>query len=68
LILEYTADDKPPRRDLVLEPMVLKNGYLELPTAPGLGIDLNIEAFKHYPPRRVHRPFPFHEDGSMGLI
>jgi galactonate dehydratase len=68
LILEYTADDKPPRRDLVQEPMVLKDGYLELPTAPGLGIELNIEAFKHYPPRRMHRPFPFKPDGAMGLI
>lgn len=68
LILEYTADDKPPRRDLIQEPMVLKDGYLELPTAPGLGIELNEEAFKHYPPRRWHRPFPFRADGSMGYI
>ncbi len=68
LILEYTADDKPPRRDMVQEPMVLKDGHLELPTAPGLGIELNEEAFKHYPPHPWHRPFPFHADGSMGFI
>jgi galactonate dehydratase len=26
-----------------------KNGYIELPTAPGLGIDVNEEALKKYP-------------------
>ena len=26
-----------------------KNGYIELPTAPGLGIDVNEEALKDYP-------------------
>ena len=67
-ILEYTADDEPPRRDLVQEPMVLKDGYLELPTKPGLGIELNEEAFSKYPPRRWHRPFPFRADGSMAFI
>ena len=67
-ILEYTADDEPPRRDLVQEPMVLKDGYLELPTKPGLGIELNEEAFAKYPARSWHRPFPFRVDGSMGFI
>lgn len=68
LILEYVADDEAPRRDLVQEPMALKDGYLQLPTAPGLGIELNEEAFAHYPPRRWHRPFPFRSDGSMAFI
>jgi galactonate dehydratase len=66
LILEYTPDDRPSRRDLVDEPMKLVNGYLELPTRPGLGIDLNIEAFAKYPPGRWHRAFPIKADGSMG--
>jgi galactonate dehydratase len=26
-----------------------KNGYIELPTAPGLGVDVNEEALKKYP-------------------
>src|SRR5207249_5610141 len=49
LILEYRPDDRAPRRDFVQEPMRLENGYLALPTAPGLGIELNEEAFEHYP-------------------
>jgi galactonate dehydratase len=67
-VLEYTPDDQSPRRDMVKEPMVLKDGYLELPTAPGLGIELNEDVVEKYPPRRWHRPFPLRPDGSMGLI
>ena len=67
LILEYASDDRAPRRDLIQEPMILKDGYLELPTQPGLGIELNEEAFSHYPAQRWHRPFPFRTDNSMGF-
>ena len=66
--LEYHPDDQPPRRDMVNEPLVLKDGYLQIPTTPGLGIDLNEAAVTMHPARTWHRPFPFHADGSMGLI
>jgi galactonate dehydratase len=38
-----------------------KNGYIELPTAPGLGIDLDEEALKKMPgkpytPRKLRHP------------
>lgn len=68
LILEYHPDDEPPRRDLVNEPIRLEDGYLRVPEAPGLGIDLNEEAFERYPFRRWHRAFPFKQDGSMAFI
>jgi galactonate dehydratase len=68
LILEYTPDDRPGRRNLVKEPMKLVNGYIELPTAPGLGIDINEEAFENYPHQRWHRAFPIREDGSVGFV
>jgi galactonate dehydratase len=66
LILEYLPDDEPGRRELVDEPMRLVDGHLELPTKPGLGIDLNVEAFEQYPHRRWHRAFPLRADGSIG--
>jgi galactonate dehydratase len=66
LILEYHADDEMPRRDLIDEPMKLVDGYLELPTRPGLGIDLNYDAFEKYPFKRWTRAFPIREDGAMG--
>jgi galactonate dehydratase len=67
VVLEYHADDESPRRDLVDEPMKLVDGYLELPTSPGLGIDLNEEALGRYPFKSWHRPFPLRPDGSMGF-
>jgi galactonate dehydratase len=68
LVLEYQPDDAGARRDWVREPMALADGYLQLPTAPGLGIELNEEALARYPGRRWHRPFPFRQDGSMAFI
>ena len=39
IILEYHADDESPRRDMLQEPVKLKDGYLEIPDTPGWGID-----------------------------
>jgi galactonate dehydratase len=66
LILEYLPDDVGGRRDLVDEPMRLVDGHLEIPTRPGLGIDLNLDAFDSAPFKRWHRAFPQRADGSMG--
>jgi galactonate dehydratase len=65
IILEYIPDDRPARRALVKEPMKLVDGYLELPTAPGLGIELNEERFGEYPYRPWRRGFPLRPDGSL---
>jgi galactonate dehydratase len=68
LILEYHPDDAAPRKDLVTEPLMVKDGYLPLPDKPGWGIELNEEAFRHYPPRPWHRQFDYRADGSVALI
>ncbi len=68
LILEYTPDDVPPRRDLVREPLVVDRGYLAVPEKPGWGIELNEEAFRHYPPKPWRRGFGFRADGSVDFI
>jgi galactonate dehydratase len=68
LILEYHPDDEAPRKDLLQEPLMVKEGYLPLPDKPGLGIELNEEAFRHYPPRPWHRSFEYRADGSVGFI
>jgi galactonate dehydratase len=51
LILEYEADDKPWRQEIVSETYKVKDGFLELPTKPGLGVDLNEEAIAAHPPK-----------------
>jgi galactonate dehydratase len=68
LILEYIPDDKPPRSELLVEPMKLENGYITVPDKPGLGVELNEEAFSKYPYRDWNRGFPHREDGSMAFI
>jgi galactonate dehydratase len=68
LILEYTPDDAAPRKDLLKEPLVVKDGYLTVPDKPGFGVELNEEAFRHYPPKTWHREFEYRADGSVAFI
>jgi L-alanine-DL-glutamate epimerase-like enolase superfamily enzyme len=51
LILEYEADDRPWRQEIVSETYTVKDGFLELPTKPGLGVDINEEAIAAHPPK-----------------
>ena len=55
LILEYHPDDESPRKDLIKDPILVKNGYLEIPNKPGWGYEVNEEAFRRYPPKPWHR-------------
>jgi L-alanine-DL-glutamate epimerase-like enolase superfamily enzyme len=56
------------RKDVLKEPLMVKDGYIPLPTKPGLGIELNEEAIKKYPPVSWHRGFAYRADGSVGYI
>jgi galactonate dehydratase len=68
LILEYIPDDVSPRKDLINDPVVVKDGYLEIPDRPGWGVEPNEEAFPHFPPKPWHRGFAFGPDGAPGFI
>jgi len=68
LILEYHPDDAAPRKDLLKEPLMVKDGYIPVPNRPGLGIELNEEAFRHYPPKPWRRGFEYRADGSVAYI
>ncbi len=68
LILEYHPDDASPRKDLIKDPILVKNGYLEIPNKPGWGYDVNEEAFRRYPPKPWHRGFAYRADGSPDFI
>lgn len=67
LILEYHADDESPRRDVLVEPMQLRDGYLELPEGSGWGVELN-EAALSTELRSWHRPFGTQPDGAAAFI
>ncbi|MCC6858716.1 MAG: galactonate dehydratase [Bryobacterales bacterium] len=68
LILEYHPDDTAPRKDLIKDPILVKDGYLPIPDKPGWGYEINEEAFKHYPPKPWRRGFAFRADGSPSYI
>ena len=62
-IIEKDFDEK--KAELVKEPLKRVGGYLEVPTTPGIGIELNEEAFKHHPPIPYTRPPLINPDGSL---
>jgi galactonate dehydratase len=66
LIQEFVSGN-PDRASLVNEPIEqVKEGYVELPTKPGLGVELNEEVVKRL--GYQHKGFPevYRKDGSVG--
>jgi galactonate dehydratase len=68
LILEYHPDDAGPRADLLQRPIRLRDGYLELPEAPGLGVELNEAAVPDRPIRNWRRGAAMRPDGAADFI
>jgi len=66
LILEYRPDQRGPMRDLLLEPFPLVDGHLQVPETPGLGIELNLDAFAGRPLTTWRRPLMIEADGNVG--
>jgi galactonate dehydratase len=67
LILEYAR--KTPNFEMVLkEPLVVKDGYFELPTGPGLGIELDFDYIAKHPRHLVPIGSNFHSDGSVADV
>ena len=47
-ILEYDQSSHPFRRDLLNNPLNLKDGMINVSSEPGLGIDVNIDTIKKF--------------------
>jgi galactonate dehydratase len=61
LITEYFVNFEAPGQELTDTPVRVESGYVNLPRAPGLGIDLKEEAllahsYQAYPPRKMRLP------------
>ena len=54
LITEYFVNLEELGRDIAQNPFEVKDGYIQIPDAPGLGIDLDEERLAAYP----YKPFP----------
>jgi galactonate dehydratase len=65
LIQEVMRADVPWREDVVQGVPKIRDGYIQIPTAPGIGVSINeVEAAKH--PFEVSSPIQwFHSDGSV---
>jgi len=61
---EYTGESQPPKSYLLMQPLELKDGYLTVPTGPGLGIILNEAALAH-PIKDKVLDTPIGYDGSV---
>ena len=62
---EYTGESEPPKSELLVEPLELKDGYLIVPEGPGLGVELNEEAIAKYPFKDKVLETPLGSDGSV---
>ena len=58
LIIEYFLNIKPACDAIMKGELVLDNGFFELPTAPGLGIDIDKEELLRHPYKEMPREFP----------
>ena len=65
VIQEWVFDDPPIRDEIMVNPVVVKDGWAEVPMEPGLGTDLNMEVCKAIPATGAHLPVLWHEDGSV---
>lgn len=68
LILEYRAPDAGAYKDVLKEPLMVKDGYLDIPNKPGWGVELNEEAFPSMPPQPWKRGTGYRADGSVAFI
>jgi galactonate dehydratase len=68
LILEFQNDHVPGRRELLTEVLEVKDGYIEPPTKPGWGVELNEEFIEAHPYKAWTRPFIKNHDGSIGIV
>jgi L-alanine-DL-glutamate epimerase-like enolase superfamily enzyme len=48
-MFEFPTIQNPLRHELLVEPLVMRDGVVEPPTAPGLGVEITDEILARYP-------------------
>lgn len=66
-ILEY-ALNQPWRDQVIMQPLEIVNGYVELPAAPGLGVELNMAGIEKLPYKPGDYSSAFWPDGGVADI
>jgi len=59
------GEGKPPKSEIVVSPLKLEQGFLIVPDAPGLGIELADDAQERYPYKPREVVTRRHRDGSI---
>lgn len=63
LITEYFVNFAGPGNAISVNPFRVEGGHIKIPTAPGLGLEINEEALKEYPYRELSpRKFRFYNE------
>jgi galactonate dehydratase len=65
VIQEWVSDDPPWRDEILVNPVVVKDGWVDVPTEPGLGTDLVDDVCRAHPAKSIHLPVLWHDDGSV---
>ena len=68
LVLEYRAHDEGLWRELVKDPWAPVDGHLEIPDAPGWGLEIDEDALTRYPAVTWRRGNPIRADNSPAFI
>jgi galactonate dehydratase len=53
--------NEPWEREIVINPVEVVDGYIDIPGRPGLGIDLNLEEIRRHPYGQGNQIMLFHE-------
>jgi galactonate dehydratase len=66
-LMQEVITDAEPWKDAIVSPHpeIDADGFFALPSAPGLGITLDLEAAKRFPPVVGRPPALWHDDGSV---
>ena len=59
------GEDRPPKSEIVTTPLRREGGYLLIPDAPGIGIELAPDAAERHPYKPREVATRLHEDGSV---
>lgn len=65
VIQEWVWDDPAWRNEILLNPVKVVNGWVDVPMEPGLGTDLDLDVCRAHPAKSIHLPGLWHDDGSV---
>ena len=65
IIQEWVWDDPSWRNEILVNPVIVKDGWVDVPMEPGLGTDLDLDVCRAHPAKSIHLPVLWHDDGSV---